>query len=318
MRIIAGVDGGGTKTKLICKSLDGNDEHVFGYGPFNINAIGEFSFRSLLSRIVDDIVRIGECEALCLGAAGVSNSNMCDIVSDVVGSSRIARWSLVGDDVIAMEGALDGGPGIIVISGTGSIVLGRDSEGNKIRMGGWGHLIGDEGSGYGLEHKDLIGLANYVRQFFPADTVWGIQGESMGSATAMMAAPHLPWLSFVSEDCGYSSMRKEMASTLKAKHLPQFPILNVGSMIMKSRYKLDMDKVSPETTVAGIEVPMLFCQGDHDTFVPTCQIYDVYGAKKDKKEIHLFKDSEHAESIWDHTDEYRQVVKEFLEKYKII
>jgi len=169
-----------------------------------------------------------------------------------------------------------------------------------------------------LEHKDLIGLANYVRQFFPDDTVWGIQGESMGSATAMMAAPHLPWLSFVSEDCGYSSMRKEMASTLKSKHLPEFPILNVGSMIMKSRYKLDMDKVSPETSVPGIDVPMLFCQGDHDTFVPTRMIYDVYGAKKDKKEIHLFKDSEHAESIWDHTDEYRQVVREFLEKYKII
>ncbi len=50
MRIIAGVDGGGTKTKLICKSLEGNDEHVFGYGPFNINAIGEAQFRTLLSR----------------------------------------------------------------------------------------------------------------------------------------------------------------------------------------------------------------------------------------------------------------------------
>ena len=169
-----------------------------------------------------------------------------------------------------------------------------------------------------MEHKDLIGLANYVRQFFPEDTVWGIQGESMGSATAMMAAPHLPWLSFLVEDCGYSSMRKEMSSTLKSKHLPEFPILNIGGLILKSRYKLDMNKVSPETTVSEIDIPMLFCQGDHDTFVPTRMIYDVYGAKKDKKEIHLFKDSEHAESIWDHTDEYRQVVREFLEKYKII
>ena len=168
------------------------------------------------------------------------------------------------------------------------------------------------------EHKDLIGLANYVRQFFPEDTVWGIQGESMGSATAMMAAPEIPWLSFVVEDCGYSTMRKEMRENLRSKHLPAFPILNVGSMILKARYKLDMDKVAPEETVKRIDVPMLFCQGDHDTFVPTHLIYDVYGAKKDKKEIHLFKDSEHAESIWDHTDEYRQVIKDFLTKYKII
>ena len=150
MRIIAGVDGGGTKTKLICKSLEGDDERVFRYGPFNINAIGEAQFRTLLSRMVEDIVRTGECEAICLGAAGVSNTNMRDIVAEVLGSSPIARWSLVGDDVIAMEGALDGGPGIIVISGTGSIVLGRDTQGNKIRLGGWGHLIGDEGSGYGI------------------------------------------------------------------------------------------------------------------------------------------------------------------------
>ena len=168
------------------------------------------------------------------------------------------------------------------------------------------------------EHKDLIGLANYVRQFFPEDTIWGIQGESMGSATAMMAAPEIPWLSFVVEDCGYSTMRKEMTDNLRSKHLPAFPILNMGNAILKKRYKMDMDMVTPEKSVERIEVPMLFCQGDHDTFVPTRFIYDVYNAKKDKKEMHLFKDSEHAESIWDHTDEYRQVLKDFLKKYEII
>ena len=140
----------------------------------------------------------------------------------------------------------------------------------------------------------------------------------MGSATAMMAAPEIPWLSFVVEDCGYSTMRKEMTDNLRTKHLPAFPILNMGNTILKKRYKMDMDMVTPEKSVERIEVPMLFCQGDHDTFVPTRFIYDVYNAKKDKKEMHLFKDSEHAESIWDHTDEYRQVLKDFLTKYKII
>ena len=109
-----------------------------------------------------------------------------------------------------------------------------------------------------------------------------------------------------------------MSDNLRSKHLPVFPILNIGNAILKKRYKMDMDKVTPEKSVERIEVPMLFCQGDHDTFVPTRFIYDVYGAKKDKKEMHLFKDSEHAESIWDHTDEYRQVLKDFLKKYGII
>jgi len=169
-----------------------------------------------------------------------------------------------------------------------------------------------------IEHQDLIDLADYVRQFFPEDAVWGLQGESMGSATAMLAAPFIPWLSFVVEDCGYSSMRKEMAANLKSKHLPKFPILSAGSLILKTRYKLDMDKVCPEKAVAQTTIPMLFCHGASDTFVPTEMVNDVFNAKKDKKKMHLFEGSEHAESIWDHTDEYRQVVKDFLTESGII
>ena len=169
-----------------------------------------------------------------------------------------------------------------------------------------------------IEHQDLIGLADYVRQFFPEDTIWGLQGESMGSATVMLAAPLIPWLSFAVEDCGYSTMRKEMCANIRTRHLPKFPIVNVGSVILKKRYNLDMDKVCPEKAVAQTGIPMLFCHGGSDTFVPTKMVYDVFDAKKDKKKLHIFEGSEHAESIWDHTDEYRQVVKDFLTEFGII
>ena len=169
-----------------------------------------------------------------------------------------------------------------------------------------------------FEHQDLIGLADYVRRFFPEDTIWGLQGESMGSATVMLAAPLIPWLSFAVEDCGYSSMRKEMCANIKTRHLPKFPIVNAGSLILKTRYKLDMDKVRPDKAVAQTDIPMLFCHGGSDTFVPTEMVYDVFNAKKDKKKLHIFEGSEHAESIWDHTDEYRQVVKDFLTEFGII
>ncbi len=185
------------------------------------------------------------------------------------------------------------------------------------------HGMSDNGEGthctMGLnESLDLIDLGNFVRTRFPEDTIWGLQGESMGSATAMQAAPEMKWLSFVVEDCGYSSMRAQMAATLDNRHLPHFPILNVGGMILKHRYQLDMSKVNATKAVANIDVPMLFCQGDNDTFVPTRMIYDVYNAKKDKKRMQLFKGSKHAESIWDHTDQYREVLKGFLTDYKII
>lgn len=168
------------------------------------------------------------------------------------------------------------------------------------------------------ESKDLIGLASYVKQFFPENAIWGIQGESMGSATAMQAAPDMKEISFIVEDCGFSSMRGEMAATLDNKHLPHFPILNIGNLILKTRYHFDMDDVNAMNALEKVDTPMLFCQGGADTFVPARMIYDVYNAKKDRKEIHVFEGSEHAESIWDHTDEYRQVLRDFLKKYEII
>ena len=169
-----------------------------------------------------------------------------------------------------------------------------------------------------LESRDLIGLASYVRQFFPENAIWGVHGESMGSATAMQAAPEMPWLSFIVEDCGFSSMRGQMAATLDSKKLPHFPILNIGNLILKTRYHFSMDDINAMKALEKTDTPMLFCQGGADTFVPARMIHEVYGAKKDKKEIHVFEGSEHAESIWDHTDEYRQVLKDFLKKYEII
>lgn len=168
------------------------------------------------------------------------------------------------------------------------------------------------------ESKDLIGLGNYVRKLFPEDTVWGLQGESMGATTVMQAAPDMKWLSFVVEDCGYSGVRAQMAASLDSRKLPHFPILNIGGAILKHRYGLDMDKVDAIASVARTETPMLFCHGDSDTFVPTKMVYDVYNAKKDNKQMQLFEGSTHAESIWDHTEQYKQVLESFLKQYKII
>jgi len=55
---------------------------------------------------------------------------------------------VVGDMVIAMEAASDGGPGVVVIAGTGSIAYGRNAAGQMARAGGWGFAISDEGSGH--------------------------------------------------------------------------------------------------------------------------------------------------------------------------
>ena len=62
---------------------------------------------------------------------------------------------IVSDADAALEGAFAGGPGIIIISGTGSIALGKDSFGKVARSGGYGYLLGDEGSGFWIGREAM-------------------------------------------------------------------------------------------------------------------------------------------------------------------
>ena len=78
MKIYAGVDGGGTKTTLLCRSIDGNKSFCREFGPFNITSIGVENFRVLIKNITDTIAELGECEALCIGATGYSSQLLQD------------------------------------------------------------------------------------------------------------------------------------------------------------------------------------------------------------------------------------------------
>ena len=162
MEFIAGIDGGGTKTRLIVRSLDGSFEKIYEYGAFNFNSIGEKAFSSLLAEICDELSSLGVCKSLCVGAAGISNSKMRDAIDKGFSVSFIKKWSLVGDNVTAHYGALSGNEGIILIAGTGAICYGRNNTGEEWRCGGWGHLIGDDGSGYALGRDALSHLAKVI------------------------------------------------------------------------------------------------------------------------------------------------------------
>ena len=159
MDFIAGIDGGGTKTRICCRDLQGNEIALQQFGPFNMNSIGPGKFRELMQVIGEYLNRIGNCRAVCIGSAGISNTQMVDIVSASMERAGISNWKLVGDQVIALHGALDGQTGVAVIAGTGSICFGRGADGTQARSGGWGHLIGDEGSGYALGRDAVRAVA---------------------------------------------------------------------------------------------------------------------------------------------------------------
>ena len=159
MDFIAGVDGGGTKTKVVCASPEGKVLDTAVFGPFNMNSIGAERFSALLRELCAYLNGVGHCRALCIGSAGISNREMTRIVETEMTRGGIENWKLVGDQVIALNGALSGEAGIALIAGTGSICFGKNGAGDYARSGGWGHLIGDEGSGYALGRDALAAVA---------------------------------------------------------------------------------------------------------------------------------------------------------------
>lgn len=94
--------------------------------------------------------------AVCVGIAGVDRPNDARVMRDML--SRLCRGSrtlVVNDALIALEAGAPGLPGIVLIAGTGSIAYGRDAANQAARAGGWGHVLGDEGSGFWLGRKAL-------------------------------------------------------------------------------------------------------------------------------------------------------------------
>lgn len=155
MEFVAGIDGGGTKTIVACSDLDGKILEERRFGAFNVNSIGREGFAALMEEITTLLRGMGRCVSLCIGAAGCSNPSMQEVVAAAMKRADIGNWKLVGDHEIALWGALEGKPGICLGVGTGTFCFGRNAKGESVRVGGWGHLIGDEGSGYALGRDAL-------------------------------------------------------------------------------------------------------------------------------------------------------------------
>ena len=156
--VIAGIDGGGTHTRLELRDEENRLLSRTEFGPFNLNAIGEAAFRRLLRQVFAAYGDMADCARLCVGGAGISNPAVGAILGQELERAGFSgMWKLCGDQEIALRGAMDG-PGIAVIAGTGSICFGKNQAGQTARSGGFGHLIDDGGSGYALG-RDVLSTA---------------------------------------------------------------------------------------------------------------------------------------------------------------
>jgi len=155
---IAGIDGGGTHTRIELRDMENRLLRRGEFGPFNLNAIGESAFRRLLREVFAWCGDMSGCDRLCVGAAGISNPKVGEILSEELALSGFrGKWKLCGDQEIALRGAMDG-EGVVLIAGTGSICFGKNAAGATARSGGYGHLIDDGGSGYALG-RDVLACA---------------------------------------------------------------------------------------------------------------------------------------------------------------
>ena len=167
---IIGVEGGGTKTVawLARSRADGSFE-ILGRGtsgPSNIHAVGLDSTLAHLLEAIDQARSAANwpehpAEALCLAMAGVDRPQEAELFAAWARSQKIADQVQVTNDCegLLAAGTQDGW-GVALVAGTGSITFGRTAEGQTCRTGGWGYLMGDEGSAYTVA---LAGLKAAVR-----------------------------------------------------------------------------------------------------------------------------------------------------------
>lgn len=155
--IILAVDGGATKSALTIRKRDGTvllDK--VGEGS-NYQTSGAEKVQAVLVGLMSEVKLAFptiHVDIAIFALAGVDSERDLSVISSVVKEScalvgmEVVKLLVENDAQAAMLGATGSTPGVLLISGTGSIAFAHDGKGNIIRSGGWGHRAGDEGSGY--------------------------------------------------------------------------------------------------------------------------------------------------------------------------
>ena len=151
MQYVIGVDAGGTSTEVGVYSLKGS--HLYqtktGFG----NLLNDR--KKAIYNILEGIKRVferfekSECCLVVIGSAGIDTGDNKDYLKNHVYEQFKIEVSVINDAQLAHFALLEDKDGCLVISGTGSVVYGYFNN-EMYRVGGWGHLLGDEGSGYSI------------------------------------------------------------------------------------------------------------------------------------------------------------------------
>lgn len=157
MAFYIGIDSGGTHIVAQAFTLDGQqlDEEIAGQGNIIINETETIAnlnqvIEAIISRHSDDT-----CAQILIGIAGIETSGLSATLEKKFTKKYGVKTTVMSDAKLALLNGLEGNDGALVISGTGSVVYGRQRE-NVYRVGGYGNLLGDNGSAYSIVRSAVI------------------------------------------------------------------------------------------------------------------------------------------------------------------
>jgi N-acetylglucosamine kinase-like BadF-type ATPase len=170
MGYVLGIDGGGTTTTCILMNDARQVLSRSEAGPSNYQSIGLDAAGNAIELAIAQCLSLPSLpsqisiKGFCLGLAGVGRSKDVKIMQnwvqkfyDRASQSVSVKWDfkpenikIYSDSTIALVGGIGSEIGIVAIAGTGSQIFGQNKEGKTKRVGGWGYLLGDEGSGYNI------------------------------------------------------------------------------------------------------------------------------------------------------------------------
>lgn len=201
-----GVDGGQSRTAAVIGDATGRVVGVGHAGPCDHvgTAAGQERCREAIAGAVEDAARAAGLKeinfaAACLGISGGPSGKEA-LVREVV---RAGEYLITSDAVVALTGATAGEPGVIAISGTGSIAFGRNAGGRVARAGGWGYVFGDEGGAFDMARQAVRAALR--------------QEEGWGTTTALRAK--------LLEATGAADMNH----LLHAFYTPEYPRFKIAS-----------------------------------------------------------------------------------------
>ncbi len=171
--LFAGVDGGGSKTLAVVVDGEGQERGRGTAGSSNYAAVGLDPAIAEIRAAISKAARAAGSEepiaAAWIGLAGVDRPADHDALLPHL--RQVAGRVQLTNDADLVLTALPDAVGIAAITGTGSIMRGRDARGTAARVGGWGHIIGDEGSGYELGRLALQAASRAADGRGPATTL---------------------------------------------------------------------------------------------------------------------------------------------------